>query len=149
MNRGRVISLTSDLLSAVFLILIIDDLLDEGRVETGTKTAIIATAAIVFAIIALWQSQIAWMYDGWPVSRPVAFRWVVASFFGMAAVLVTWRVTVTLNPDLPGRNVIAPFVWLTFVRSVLWFASRWLTVAETHEAGPGETGAGGANGNGG
>lgn len=147
MRRNDAITLFGRIIGVAFLIAMVVDLVTDGAMSREIRQAIIGVAAFVFASMCIWQVRIAHKYDGWPLVLPLTFRWVVAVSFLAIAAFVGWTFVASLV-DGAYSNWLSALFWLGFVEGMIWFAARWVTVDDSHPAGPGETGTGGHNGNG-
>lgn len=145
MRRNDVIIWFGRIVGVAFLFAMAYDLATDGMMSREIRQAIVAVATFVFFSMCLWQIKIAKEYDGWPLVLPLTFRWVVAVSFLAIATFVGWTFVASLWPGIYSDWLSAVF-WLGFVEGMIWFAARWVTVDDTHAAGPGETGSGMSNG---
>lgn len=125
-------------LGAVVGVMLISDLLMDNNLSAFSRLIVIAIAGVVFLSVFIRQCMIAYKYEGVPII-PLAFRWVVAGFFGAMALLIGWLLLVAFVPELytPARSAV---IWLIFAEASIWFFFRWVTVGRPQLAGPGETG---------
>lgn len=146
MSRYRVIIWTGRLLTLIYTIAVLVDVLGDGTLSQEIRQVTITVVALVFAAIAIWQTRIAWKYEGLPV-LPLPFRWVVVVFFASFALFCAWVIASSIWPEIYSDRR-SSVLWWQFGTSTLWFASRWVTVDEPHPAGVGETGTGPGHGGG-
>ena len=121
-------------------VLLTGDAMSDNDLSRASRLLVIAIAGITFGWVTIRQILIARKYEGWPVALPLAFRWVVAVWFGALALLVGWIVLITIAPDLytTSRSTV---IWLIFAETTIFFLTRWISVGRPQLAGPGETGA--------
>lgn len=117
------------------------DIITGGDLSRLSRVLIISIAACTYLAVFIKQCRIAWRYEGAPLNRPIAFRWVVAQWFGMTGCLIAWFLLVALVPGAYNTTISA-VIWALFAQSTLYFFSRWLAVGRPQLAGPGETGVG-------
>ena len=134
------------ILGVIVAYILIHDVIADNGMSQASRLMVICIAGLTFFAVFFRQCQIAYKYEGVPII-PLAFRWVVAMFFGSLALFVGWLLIITMFPSVYS-TWLSTLIWLQLGESALWFASRWWTVGRPQLAGPGETGATG-NGNGG
>lgn len=116
------------------------DIVTGGQLSETSRVIIMAIAACAYLGVFVKQCQIAYEYEGAPVTLPLAFRWVVAQWFGMTGALITWFLMVAIWESIYDPAISA-VMWSLFAVSTLWFFGRWLAIGKPQIAGPGETGA--------
>ena len=115
------------------------DIFTGGSLSELSRVFIMAIAAVAYLSVFIRQCQIAYEYEGAPVTLPLAFRWVVAQFFGVTGLLILWFLLVAILPVY--NATISSVMWSLFAISTLFFFGRWLAIGRPQIAGPGETGA--------
>lgn len=115
------------------------DIVTGGNLSSMSRVFIMAIAALAYLAVFIKQCQIAYEYEGAPVTLPLAFRWVVAQWFGVTGTLIFWFLLVAVLPVY--NATISSVMWSLFAISTLFFFGRWLAIGRPQIAGPGETGA--------
>lgn len=139
-HNERAVSIASKIIAAMAFVVFMFDIITGGSLSETSRVIIMAIAALAYLGVFIKQCQIAYEYEGWPVKLPLAFRWVVAQWFGTTGVLITWFLIVAIWPEVFNATISA-VMWSVFAISTLFFFGRWLAIGKPTIAGPGETGA--------
>lgn len=137
--QERMVGYAGRAIGALALFAFMFDIITGGDLSSTSRIVIMAIAAMAYLAVFIKQCQIAYQYEGAPVTLPLAFRWVVAQWFGVTGVLITWFLLVAVLPVF--NATISSVMWSAFCLSTLWFFGRWLAIGRPQIAGPGETGA--------
>lgn len=127
-------------IGALAFFVFVFDIFTGGDLSSTSRILIMAIAALAYLGVFIKQCQIAYEYEGAPVALPLAFRWVVAQWFGVTGALVSWFLLVAIEPHVYNATISA-IMWSAFAISTLFFFGRWLAIGRPQIAGPGETGA--------
>lgn len=138
--QERIIGYVSRGIAAASLTVFLFDIVTGGSLSSTSRIIIMAIAAVAYICVFLKQCQIAYRYEGAPVTLPLAFRWVVAQWFGTTGMLIAWFLIVAIWPAVYNATISA-VMWSLFAISTLFFFGRWLAIGKPQIAGPGETGA--------
>lgn len=141
MARADAILWVGRLLSVVFTTMILWDALADGQLSQEIRRATIGIVAGLFMLWAIWQIRIAYKYEGWPVIRPLPFRWVFAIWLCSITLFTLWIVVLSEVAWL-FSDYRSAFVWWQFGAASIWVASRWMIVETHQDSGAGETGTG-------
>lgn len=115
------------------------DIRTGGDFSATSRKMIMAVAAATYLGVFIKQCEIAWRYEGAPVTFPLPFRWVVAQWFGVTGFLIVWFLVVAVTPRVFSTTA-SSVLWGAFAQSTLFFFSRWLALGKPEIAGPGQTG---------
>lgn len=141
MSRNeRVISSVGRVMAVIATLIFLYDIIAGGSLSNLSRIVVMGIAAIAYLGVFIRQCQIAYQYEGAPVTTPLAFRWVVAQWFGVTGMLITWFLIVAVWPGVFNPTISA-VAWSIFAISTLFFFGRWLAIGKPQIAGPGETGA--------
>ena len=138
MTRNNAILWFGRIATMIFTFFVALDMISDRQLSQNIRLATIGIVLFLVVTILLWQTSIAWRYDGLPIV-PLSFRWVVATWFGSLALFLIWVISVTLVDRLY-TDIRSAIMYWQFGVSTLWFASRWMTLESPQKAGLGETG---------
>ena len=138
MTRNNAILWFGRIATMIFTLFVALDMVSDRQLSQNIRLATIGIVLFLVVTILLWQTSIAWRYDGLPIV-PLSFRWVVATWFGSLALFLIWVISVTLIDELY-TDIRSAIMYWQFGVATLWFASRWMTLESPQKAGLGETG---------
>ena len=138
MTRNNAILWFGRIATMIFTFFVALDMISDRQLSQNIRLATIGIVLFLVVTILLWQTSIAWRYDGLPIV-PLSFRWVVATWFGSLALFLIWVISVTLVDGLY-TDIRSAIMYWQFGVATLWFASRWMTLESPQKAGLGETG---------
>ena len=138
MTRNNAILWFGRIATMIFTLFVALDMVSDRQLSQNIRLATIGIVLFLVVTILLWQTSIAWRYDGLPIV-PLSFRWVVATWFGSLALFLIWVISVTLVDGLY-TDIRSAIMYWQFGVATLWFASRWMTLESPQKAGLGETG---------
>lgn len=121
-------------------VLLFGDVFVDDTLSRTSRLLVMLVVGVTFWWVTIRQGRIARKYEGWPVTRPLAFRWVVCLWFASMGAFVGWLLTVAVWPHVYS-TFWSTVVWWQFAESTLFFLTRWIAVGRPQVAGPGETGA--------
>ena len=139
MSTSTLVMWTGRLFAAAIAIMLLADALSDDNLSVWSRIIVMGVAAIVFLVVTYKQGKIAYRYEGWPLTLPWPFRWVVTLWFASIALLLCWFLFAAIFPARFSA-VWSTLMWLQFAESTLYFFGRWLAVGRPQLAGPGETG---------
>ncbi len=137
--NDRAIGYVGRSIGALAAFVFVYDIITGGNLSSTSRIVIMGIAALAYLAVFIKQCQIAYQYEGAPVTLPLAFRWVVAQWFGVTGLLIFWFLLVAVLPVY--NATISSVMWSLFAISTLFFFGRWLAIGRPQIAGPGETGA--------